>query len=106
MLSMFQVVHVLSILEKGGALRGALPPLFECINKLHLVRFKVDNSTCHKIENRLIRYVKALLKNSEYDAKECSNLPLKIQVCNDTKQRATKTSIVILKPKPIFILAT
>jgi hypothetical protein len=38
------------LLEKGGALRGALPPLVECINKFHLVQFKVDNSTRHKID--------------------------------------------------------
>jgi hypothetical protein len=28
--------------RKRGALRGALPTLAECINKLNLVRFKVD----------------------------------------------------------------
>jgi hypothetical protein len=36
--------------RKGGTLRGALPPLVKCINKLYLVRFKVDNSTRHKID--------------------------------------------------------
>jgi hypothetical protein len=36
--------------RKVGALGGALPPLVKCINKLYLVRFKVDNSTRHKID--------------------------------------------------------
>lgn len=55
--------------RKGGALRGALPPLVKCINKLYSVRFKVDNGTLHKID--WFGMSKLFKKKSEYNAKEC-----------------------------------